>query len=179
MTYLEKQIETNPKLNFNVVTSPNSVGIRPEGQKQVVHQLQGILSNMFSLYQLALGCHWNVRGIHFDNFHRLFEGHYKSLLNGADEIAERIRMLDGEAPYTPKDLALHSEVEVKGLLKNEKDMLIALREGNEVLARKVHAAIQVCKKSEDEVTADILIKRLFRLEEAVWYAKNLLQGSGH
>src|ERR687884_1098354 len=78
----------------------------PSNAKQVsIETLQGCLVDTIDLYNATRQAHWNVKGPHFGQLHRLFEEFYNALQASTDELAERIVQLGGTANGTSQVVA--------------------------------------------------------------------------
>jgi starvation-inducible DNA-binding protein len=77
----------------------------PSNAKQVSMQtLQGCLTDTVDLYNATRQAHWNVKGPHFGELHRLFEEFYTALAVSSDDLAERIVQLGGTANGTTQTI---------------------------------------------------------------------------
>ena len=65
----------------------------------------------FSFYLKSQEFHWNVTGVHFQQFHALFETIYTEVYGVIDEFAEKLRALDCYAPGSLSKLSILSRVE--------------------------------------------------------------------
>src|SRR4051812_14271630 len=78
---------------------------------QLVDLLNQELADLSDLGSQTLQAHWNVRGRHFYQQHKLFEKLYRSLAEHIDDLAERISMLGGQARGTLRQLARGTRLE--------------------------------------------------------------------
>src|ERR1700722_11610977 len=77
---------------------------------QMAKHLVNVLSDTYLLMIKTHGYHWNVKGSLFPQLHTFFETQYNELFTAADEIAERIRALDFNAPGGPDAFKHHTLV---------------------------------------------------------------------
>lgn len=61
---------------------------------QITKQLTQILSTFVDFYYNYKFFHWNITGMDFIQFHKLFDEHATIIYSSQDIIAERIRQLD-------------------------------------------------------------------------------------
>jgi len=135
-----------------------------------IDTLKKVLGETFRLYVQTHGYHWNVEGPNFRQLHNLFEEQYRNLWEALDEIAERIRVLEGYAPASVAELmALASEEAVSA--QSPEDMVAKLIEGHEALAANLRDAIAVAGEAGDEVSAGLLTDRLEWHEKELWMMK--------
>src|SRR4026207_1556047 len=77
----------------------------PSNAKQVsIGVLQGCLADGTDLFNATRQAHWNVKGPHFGELHKLFEEFYNALVISTDDLAERIVQLGGTARGPPQGL---------------------------------------------------------------------------
>lgn len=72
-------------------------------------ELGELLGNMVSLKFQAHGYHWNVKGPMFAQFHEFFGDIYDDVDSTIDPIAENIRKLGFDSPFTLADFAAVTE----------------------------------------------------------------------
>lgn len=64
----------------------------------LVRSLYKTQADIFVLYLKTWGCHWNVNGSNFPQYHALLLGLYEGMSDNVDRIAENIRSLGYKAP---------------------------------------------------------------------------------
>lgn len=134
--------------------------------------LKKSLADIYALLLKTHNFHWNVTGHNFCDLHRLFEEQYKSLLDSADIIAERIRALGDHAPGGLRAFAATTIVEEAP--KNQIDadtMLALLTEDHSRLADRSQHGIEIALNIRDNVTADLLTKQQQYHEKQIWIMK--------
>jgi starvation-inducible DNA-binding protein len=150
-------------------------GIETPSRKKIAEELSAFLSNTYALYLKTQNFHWNLKGGRFFTLHLLFEKQYEELAEAADEIAERIQGLghyvDGSFSGFQKGMTLREPK--KGASENE--MLKELLHDHEVLASQGRPLIPQFQKMHDEVSADLLIKRLTFHEKSAWMLRSHLE----
>lgn len=65
---------------------------------ELVRALYKAQANAFVLYSKTWGCHWNVNGSNFPQYHSLLSDLYTDMGTNIDRIAENIRSLGYKAP---------------------------------------------------------------------------------
>jgi len=65
----------------------------------------------FSFYLKAHEFHWNVEGVHFQQFHELFGKIYEEVYGIIDDFAEKLRALGCYAPGSLSRLSILSRIE--------------------------------------------------------------------
>ena len=75
----------------------------------LAEELGELLGNMVALKFQAHGYHWNVKGPMFAQFHEFFGDIYADVDSTIDPIAENIRKLGFDSPFTLADFAMATE----------------------------------------------------------------------
>ena len=65
----------------------------------LTEDLRTLLANIVTFYFQAQGCHWNVEGEDFSQYHGLFGDIYDDVYDMIDPLAENIRKLGEYAPF--------------------------------------------------------------------------------
>ena len=152
-----------------------NIGIDKAGRKAIADGLSHVLADTYMLYQKTHAYHWNVTGPMFSSLHALFMVQYTELHNAADLIAERIRALGHFAPGSYGKYAKLTAIKDDGEdAPAATDMIKALVEGNETLARTCREAFKAADKAGDQPTMDLLTQRMEASEKAAWMLRSHL-----
>ncbi|MBS4167430.1 DNA starvation/stationary phase protection protein [Parachlamydia sp. AcF125] len=134
----------------------------------ICKSLAQVLADTYILYVKTQNFHWNVVDPRFYSLHKMLEDQYAELAEALDEIAERMRMLNGKSPATMKKfLELGSLSEAEGGLSGD-EMLQILINDHAALIKTVRKKIEEAQTLQDEGTADMLIQRLRAHEKNHW-----------
>lgn len=135
---------------------------------KTVKALQVFLADSFTLYLKTHNFHWHVEGSDFVPMHGFLEELYKDLFGAIDEIAERIRQLEAEAPGAMKDyVKLTSIKEAKGQ-KKSKEIVKALLADHLTLIGTAQKVLKTSESEGDVVTNDFIIERMAYHEKVIW-----------
>lgn len=116
-------------------------------QSELQHAARIAFASEFSFYLKAHEFHWNVEGVHFQQFHELFGKIYQEVYGIIDDFAEKLRALDCYAPGSLSKLNILTRVD---------DQIDAIPDGS-----MVHTLL------EDSDKMVILLKMVYdRAEEA-------------
>jgi starvation-inducible DNA-binding protein len=146
---------------------PN-IGISAKAREAIIEKLQGVLADTYALYLQTQQAHWNVVGGSFYPLHLLFQKQYEEMAEAVDEIAERIRSLGGMAEGTFSSFLKRTEKKGGG----KGNWVKTLLESHEAFCRDWRSLIAFAQKKGDEVTGDLLIKRLTFHEKAAWMLRS-------
>ena len=149
----------------------------PEGARgEMVELLNQLLADTLDLYSQIKQAHWNVRGIHFQSLHELYDEVAEVLPGFVDDLAERVGMLGGVALGTARAAAGTSRLpEIdRTLLKGDA--------ATKAVAKRVAQVTNACRsgiekagEAGDEVTVDILTEIARKLDEQLWFVESHLE----
>jgi len=151
------------------------IGIAKKDREAVAKQLARLLADTYSLYLKTHNFHWNVTGPQFNSLHAMFETQYNALWLAADEVAERIRILDVFAPGSYSQFAKLTSIKEEAGVPEWKDMVAQLVEGHEIAAATSRDTIKAAEGVGDEGTADMVTGRLKDHEKTAWMLRSLLR----
>src|SRR3990167_3961548 len=137
--------------------------------------LNDILANESVLLMQTLTYHWNLVGPEFHDYHLLFDKQYKEIFEHMDDIAERVRAVQGVALGSFKNiLSLATLHEDTGKTPNPKQMIVNLLKQYEKLIEQIREAIAALdKKSTDFGTINFLEDLIMPHEKTAWMLRSL------
>ncbi|KJV36323.1 Dps family protein [Luteibacter yeojuensis] len=150
------------------------IGIAKKDREAVAKQLSKLLADTYSLYLKTHSFHWNITGPQFNSLHNMFEVQYNELWTAADEIAERIRILDVFAPGSYSQFGKLTSIKEESGVPEWKNMVAQLVEGHEIAAATSREVIKVADEAGDEGSADMVTGRLKEHEKTAWMLRSLL-----
>ena len=151
------------------------IGMTPEQRQEIANQLSALLADSYSLYLKTHNYHWNVTGPLFNTLHTMFEAQYTELATAVDEIAERIRALGIKAPGSYSAFSALTSISEATGGESAEQMIRALVEGQETVARTARAAFPAADSANDEPTADLLTQRMQIHEKNAWMLRSMLE----
>jgi starvation-inducible DNA-binding protein len=151
-----------------------SIGIADDQLEQIIHGLSRVLASSYSLYLKTHSYHWNVVGPMFHSLHAMFMDEYTELALAVDEIAERIRALGAPAPGTYRQFAELSVVPEDTDVPDAHEMVRRLVAAHEVTARTIRDTLPVVEGAPDQVSTDLLVRRLEVHEKTAWMLRSML-----
>lgn len=142
----------------------------PGNAKQVsIGVLQGCLVDSIDLYNATRQAHWNVKGPHFGELHRLFEEFYNALHLSSDDLAERIVQLGGTANGTTQTLASGTRLPPYPTdIYAGMDHVTALADRYAQVAKTLRAGIDQTDEAGDADTADLLTEQSRATDKMLW-----------
>ncbi len=153
-----------------------NIGLVEREQREASQTLNMLLADEYLLSTKTKNYHWNVTGAHFHDLHGLFGDQYAKLDLLIDQVAERIRMLGGNAPGTMLEfLKLTCLEEQPGKYPSEEGMVEDLSDDHETLIRELRRVLErhvdiFC----DAGTIDFLTTIMQEHEKMAWILRSVL-----
>ena len=152
-----------------------NLGIPKKVRKEVAQKLMQFLSDTYVLYLKTQNFHWNVTGDEFFSLHILFEKHYGDMADAIDELAERIRALGFFVHGSFSSFSKNASIKEENRILSARQMLKSLVDAHEKMSKNGHPFIIKAQEDGDNVTADMIIKRLNFHEKAAWMLRSHLE----
>ena len=142
----------------------------PSNAKKVsINILQGCLVDAVDLYNATRQAHWNVKGPHFGELHRLFEEFYNALHTSSDDLAERVVQLGGTANGTTQVLAKDTRLKPYPTdLYAGMEHVKALADRYAQVAKTLREGIDQTDEAGDADTADLLTEQSRAMDKMLW-----------
>jgi len=150
-------------------------GLKNDYKIEMVKKLNVYLSNVQITYMNVRGYHWNIVGRQFFALHEKFEEIYNSLNEMADEIAERILMLDGKPLHSFSEYIRVSLVKERLNLCSAEDTVKALLEDTEKLLEIERDLLSAASDNDDEGTVSLISDYIGEQEKMIWMFSALLK----
>ena len=152
------------------------IGLREKAREAVAMFLSALLADEVVLYTKTRNYHWNVRGPHFNDLHKLFDAQYAELNGIVDEVAERIRSLGFPSPGTLAEFQKLARLKEKaGDRPDAAGMLKNLLADHETVVRQLRGDIEAAGKQGDSGTEDFLTGLLEQHEKTAWMLRASLE----
>lgn len=124
-----------------------------EGQEPtreyLASELKELLGNVVAVKFLAHGAHWNVKGVLFSQYHEFFGEIYEDYDSMIDPIAENIRKLDFDAPFTLPQFVADTEVDATFVGGDPVQLSLAIYKANEIVKGDIVETLE-CADSLNE-----------------------------
>ncbi|MEX3014484.1 Dps family protein [Gymnodinialimonas hymeniacidonis] len=142
--------------------------LSPNAQTAICEALNQAVAETAVTTMLAQNFHWNVKGMAFGPLHALFQEIYEDHFVAQDDLAERIKALDGHAEGMLAAMVARSKVGEHDGHADDKTMIEALKVAQETLAATVGAAGALAAEHGDTLTEDLCIARGQTHEKFAW-----------
>ncbi|MEL6587777.1 MAG: DNA starvation/stationary phase protection protein [Pseudomonadota bacterium] len=151
-----------------------AVALSTDAQTQIVEALNQSVAETAVTTMLAQNFHWNVTGMAFGPLHELFQKIYEDHFVAQDDLAERIKALDGHAEGTLAGMLARSKVAEHEGTATDKEMIQALQTAQETLAATLAGAGELAAEHGDTLTEDLCIARGQTHEKFAWFLRSHL-----
>lgn len=138
------------------------------GKKVLAEKLSVLLADVVAYRAIAQGYHWNVKGPEFTQFHAFFQELYEDADSSVDPIAENIRKLGFDAPFTLEDFVSLSCLEVAPAGSEPITMCLRLYQINTYLRDCLNAGFNIADDIGQQGIADFLAGRIDMHDKWLW-----------
>ena len=149
----------------------------PKGNAQSGEVTQGLrifVAETYAMVAKTQACHWNMTGPGFIGLHKLTEEQYRELFTAADELAERARALNVEAPHGLTEIRELSSIEDAPIALTTQEAARLLAEDNSAIAERAAALAEAADEADDLATHDMLVARIQVHQKAAWLLRSHL-----
>ena len=152
-----------------------AVALSTDAKNEIIEALNQSVAETTVTTMLAQNFHWNVTGMAFGPLHDLFQKIYEDHFIAQDDLAERIKALDGHAEGTLAGMLKRSKVEEHDGHASDKDMIAAMMAAQEILASTLAGTGELAAKHGDALTEDLCIERGQTHEKFAWFLRSHLR----
>jgi starvation-inducible DNA-binding protein len=137
--------------------------------KKLAEMLSVLLADTVNYRALAHGYHWNVKGPEFHQFHEIFGDLYQDADSAVDPLAENIRKLGFDAPFTLGDFIALSDIETNPVTSGAPlDMTASLYQVNVQIREKLDATFKCANDCNEQGIANFLAERIDMHAKWIW-----------
>ncbi len=142
--------------------------LSPNAQTAICEALNQSVAETAVTTMMAQNFHWNVTGMGFGPLHALFQEIYEDHFVAQDDLAERIKALDGHAEGMLAGMVARSKVVEHDGHTDDRGMIEGLKTAQETLAATLGAAGALAAEHGDTLTEDLCIARGQTHEKFAW-----------
>ncbi|WP_042459817.1 Dps family protein [Neobacillus dielmonensis] len=139
--------------------------------EQVLNQQ---IANWSVLYAKLHQFHWYVKGPQFFTLHAKFEELYEEAASVVDELAEQLLSINGKPVSTLKEFLEIASVKETTEALTAEEMVQAIINDFSLLIVELKGGIAMAETNNDEVTSDMFIDLIGKLEKHNWMLKSFL-----
>jgi len=145
-----------------------AIDLSPTAQAAICEALNQAVAETVVTTMLAQNFHWNVTGMGFGPLHALFQEIYEDHFTAQDDLAERIKALDGHAEGMLSAMVERSKVSEHDGHADDRTMIEAMKVAQETLAATLGQAGALAAEHGDTLTEDLCIARGQTHEKFAW-----------
>lgn len=145
-----------------------AVEIAPDAKAEILEGLMQSLSETAVTTTKAQNFHWNVTGMSFGSLHELFEKIYDDHFEAQDDIAERMKALEGHADGRMSEFLKRSAVKESDGHLSASQMVEIMKTDQETLSATFRALAETADCHGDIITNDFAIERADQHEKFAW-----------
>ena len=144
--------------------------------RTVIDHLNAELATAFVLSFNAKRYHWTVTGPYFRDYHLRFEDLYTAADGTVDELAERVRMLEGVPIHAPAQMTSFSKAVISdpAARMDPEAMLKEALDNEERTISLMHEGIELAGQAGDPGTADLLTRFVQIHQKEAWFLREML-----
>jgi starvation-inducible DNA-binding protein len=129
----------------------------------------------FAFFLKASEFHWNVTGVHFQQFHALFETIYTEVYDIIDEFAEKLRSLGSYAPGSLSKLNVLSRVEDQTTVIPVGEMVQMLLEDSDRMCVLLKVVYDQAEADGEHGFSNFLAERMDAHRKHSWMLRSVLE----
>ncbi len=153
-----------------------SIDLSEDTRTQMINLLNRHLADLSDLYSQTKQAHWNVKGIHFIELHKLFDELAEEILGFVDMVAERATALGGYAMGTTRMAASNTQLEEYPIDATDGAAAVkVLVNRYATVTANVRSAIDTADEAGDMATSDLFTEITRALDKSLWFLEAHLQ----
>ncbi|HIK37634.1 MAG: DNA starvation/stationary phase protection protein Dps [Geminocystis sp.] len=157
----------------------SKIDLSAEVREKVIGILNVTLATTIDLKTQTKQAHWNVRGVHFYSFHKMFDEMAVQLEEFVDMVAERVTALGGVALGTARVASQNSLLpEYPSEITEGIQHVAALAERYAIYAAHLRDAIAKTDELGDADTADLYTEISRAVDKHLWFLEAHLHSPG-
>lgn len=129
----------------------------------------------YTFYLKAHYFHWNVEGVHFQEFHALFETIYAEVYGAVDEFAEKIRSLGAYAPGSNTRFSMLTKIEDETHVMPGIDMIQELMSDADKMVKILKIVYDQAEAEGEHGFSNFLAERMDAFRKHAWMLRSTLK----
>lgn len=129
----------------------------------------------FAFYLKAHEFHWNVEGVHFQQFHELFGTIYEEVYGIVDTFAEKLRALGCYAPGSLSKLSILSRIDDQETVIPDGVMVQTLLEDSQKLSILFKMVYDLAEQEGKHGFSNFLAERMDAHDKHSWMLRSVLK----
>jgi starvation-inducible DNA-binding protein len=129
----------------------------------------------FAFYLKAQEFHWNVEGVHFQQFHALFQTIYTEVYDIVDDFAEKLRALGCYAPGSLSKMSILSRIEDQDVVIADAEMINTLLADSDKLCILFKMVYDLAEAEGEHGFSNFLAERMDAHRKHSWMLRSVLK----
>ncbi len=143
--------------------------------ERLVKLMRIAFASEYSFYLKAHNYHWNVEGIHFQQFHDLFGGIYEEVYSSIDDFAENIRKLGAYTPGSFDRFNMLSKIDDENGVPQPEEMVANLLEDSDKMAIILKTVFDASEAEGEHGLSDFIAGRQDAHRKHSWMLRSTLK----
>ena len=143
--------------------------------EELINGARIAFASEFAFYLKAHEFHWNVEGVHFQQFHDLFGNIYQEVYGIIDDFAEKIRALGSYAPGSLSKLSILSRVEDQRDVIPDGAMVQTLLEDSDRMCILLKMVYDLAEAEGEHGFSNFLAERMDAHRKHSWQLRSVLK----
>lgn len=143
--------------------------------EELINGARVAFASEFAFYLKSQEFHWNVTGIHFQQFHQLFGTIYEEVYGIIDEFAEHIRALGSYAPGSLSKLNVLSRVDDQTTAIPADEMVQMLLEDSDKMCVLLKVVYDAAEDAGEHGFSNFLAERMAQHRKHSWMLRSVLE----
>ena len=143
--------------------------------ERLVKLMRIAFASEYSFYLKAHNYHWNVEGIHFQQFHDLFGGIYEEVYGSIDDFAENIRKLGAYTPGSFDRFNMLSKIDDENGVPVPEEMVANLLEDSDKMAIILKTVFDASEAAGEHGLSDFIAGRMDAHRKHSWMLRTTLK----
>jgi starvation-inducible DNA-binding protein len=143
--------------------------------EELINGARVAFASEFAFYLKAHEFHWNVTGVHFQQFHQLFGTIYEEVYGIIDDFAEKIRALGSYAPGSLSKLNVLSRVEDQTEAIPDGEMVRMLLEDSDRMCILLKVVYDQAEAAGEHGFSNFLAERMDAHRKHSWMLRSVLE----
>ena len=152
------------------------VEIAPDAKAEIIDALHQSIAETTVATLKAQNFHWNVTGMSFGALHDLFQKIYEDHFEAQDDLAERVKALEGHADGRYAEFLKRSGISESDGRMDAQAMVEILKSDQETLSSTLRALAELADQHGDIVTNDLAIERADAHDKFAWMLRAHIAG---
>ena len=144
--------------------------------EELIQAMKVVLADTVTFGMKAHQYHWNVEGLNFYQYHKLFQVIYEEAEGAVDGIGEKLRQLDSYAPLSPKRIGELTNLLDTDVSPESMVMVRNLYNDNNVVLQSLMSAYRLADRYNEIGLSNFLQDRTMAHKQHLYFLRATLKG---